>query len=311
METIYAKRQKNVTRGILKNIKFSLSTGVGRTYMRHELTTYGVFQRTGYAPRIFPVGTAVLPKYANWVNTVVSDTLSLMPDSFLVAGDTAKLGFKGKGLNIPLNLTIHYEFLKRFRLGGGYSYEAIFLGDFKSLTFHDRIGTFRPTNPEGIMKKYYGFAGVSFYRLDRFLFTGDLQIGGYNPGNNFTSSLIEKGMYYNLGVTIEQELSEDLRFFVRPSYDIKKYTLNIPGSGGSIVHRMNAAYVQFGITYSLPELPKCFLKDCKIQMNHAHGNKEYRSRVHPFYKKQNPGYGENHPKLIKYKGKNKRKLNPY
>jgi hypothetical protein len=46
-------------------------------------------------------------------------------------------------------------------------------------------------------------------------------------------------------------------------------------------------------------------------MNHAHGNREYRSRVHPFYKKQNPNYGENYPRLIKYKGKNKRKLNPY
>ena len=46
-------------------------------------------------------------------------------------------------------------------------------------------------------------------------------------------------------------------------------------------------------------------------MNHAHGNREYRSQVHPIYKKQNPHYGENHPNLIKYKGKNKYKLNPY
>lgn len=312
LETIYAKRKKNVVRGFLKNVKFSVSTGVGQTYMKHQLDSFGIFQRPGYDPRIFPVNTSVYPKYANWVNLVSSDTLSLMPDSFLVAGDTAEIGFKGRGLNIPINLTVHYEFLKRFRIGGGYSLEAIFLGQFKPLTFQDRIGTFQPTNPSGIMQKYYGFAGASFYRLDRFLFTGDLQIGGYNPGNNFTKSLIEKGVYFNLGVTIEQELSEDFRAFVRPSFDFKSYTLSIPGSGGeSIKHRMNAAYFQFGITYSLPELPKCFHKDCKIQMNHAHGNKEYRSRVHPFYKKQNPGYGENHPTLIKYKGKNKRKLNPY
>jgi hypothetical protein len=74
---------------------------------------------------------------------------------------------------------------------------------------------------------------------------------------------------------------------------------------------MNAGYLQVGLSYSIPELPRCYLKDCKIQINHAHGNKEYRSRRHPIYKKQNPGYGENHPTLIKYKGKNKRKLNPY
>ncbi|MBL7861786.1 MAG: hypothetical protein JNJ65_11545 [Cyclobacteriaceae bacterium] len=312
LETIYAKREKNAVRGFITHFKLSLSTGAGSTFMKHDLDNFGVFQRPGYAPRIFPVGTSVFPKYSNWVNLVSTDTLSLMPDSFLVSGDTAQLRFKGKALNIPINLTLHYEFLKRYRIGGGYSFEAIFLRDFNSTTFQDRIGSFQPTNPSGIMKKYYGFAGVSFYRLDQFLFTGDVQIGGYNPGNNFTKSLITKGVYVNLGVTVEQEFSENLRVFIRPSYDIKKYTLSIPGSGGnSIVHKMNAAYVQFGLTYSLPELPKCFLKDCKIQMNHAHGNKEYRSRVHPFYKKQNPGYGENHPKLIKDKAKNKRKLNPY
>jgi hypothetical protein len=70
-------------------------------------------------------------------------------------------------------------------------------------------------------------------------------------------------------------------------------------------------YLTVGFTYSLPELPRCFLKDCHAQINHAHGNKEYRSRRHPIYKKQNPGYGENDPTLIKYKGKNKRKINPY
>jgi hypothetical protein len=45
----------------------------------------------------------------------------------------------------------------------------------------DQIGSFRPTNPSGLMKKYYGYMGGSFYRWDRVLFTGDAQIGGYNP----------------------------------------------------------------------------------------------------------------------------------
>ncbi|MEJ0054396.1 MAG: hypothetical protein WDN75_01320 [Bacteroidota bacterium] len=113
------------------------------------------------------------------------------------------------------------------------------------------------------------------------------------------------------GVTVERELSEYLRVFVRPSFEIKNYTLNLPEEGRSIHQNINAFYLNIGITYSIPELPKCFIADCKIQMNHAHGDREYRSRVHPIYKKQNPQYGENHPKLIKYKGRNKKKLNPY
>jgi hypothetical protein len=312
LETIYAKRKKNTTRALLKNFKFSLSTGVGNTFMRHKLDSFGVVQSTGSQPRIFTIGTPVQPRYTNWVNIVRGDTLAVLPDSFIVSPDTAKLGFKGKGINIPINLTIHYEFLGRYRIGGGMAYEAMYMGHFKPTTFTDKIGEFRPSNPQGLMRKFYGMAGASFYRLDKYLFTGDIQIGSFKPGNNFASSLIDKGIYVNLGVTVERELSEYMRAFVRPSFDFKKYTLSIPGSGGnSIVHKMNAGYLQFGLTYSIPELPKCFHSECKIQMNHAHGNKEYRSRVHPFFKKQNPGYGENHPTLIKYKGKNKRKLNPY
>jgi hypothetical protein len=312
LETIYAKRKKNATRKFLRNFKFSLSTGYGRTYMNHKLDSFGIFQRPGFAPRLFANGAVTDSTYTNWINQVKRDTLSSPPDSFMVNGDTTKLGFKGKVFNIPINLTIHYEFLKRFRIGGGIAYEPMFLRTFKSITYTDKIQSFKPSSASGMMQKYYGMAGVSFYRLDNFLFTGDLQIGAFKPGKNFDKSLIQKGAYFNLGITAEREFSENLRVFVRPSFDFKKYTLKVPDSGdNSIVHKMNALYVQVGLTYSIPELPRCFHKDCKIQMNHAHGNKEYRSRVHPFFKKQNPGYGENHPTLIKYKGKNKRKLNPY
>jgi hypothetical protein len=74
---------------------------------------------------------------------------------------------------------------------------------------------------------------------------------------------------------------------------------------------MNGFYLNFGATYRIPELRRCFLKDCHAQLNHAHGNREYRSRRHPIYKKQNPHYGENYPVIIKYKGKNKKKIEPY
>lgn len=312
LETIYAKRKKNTTRTLFKNFKISLSTGYGTTFLRHKLDSFGIIQRPSVAPSIYRLGTAMDPMYSNWINKGTLDTLAVQPESFIVNSDTAKLGFKGRAFNIPLNLSIHYEFLKRFRIGGGLSYELMSLRTFQPISFTDKIKNFQPANATGFMRKYYGMAGASFYRIDNYLFTGDLQIGSFKPGKNFDNQNIKKGIYFNLGVTAERELSEYVRLFARPSFDFKKYTLTLPGSEDSpIAHKMRAAYLQIGLTYSIPELPRCFHKDCKIQMNHAHGNKEYRSRVHPFYKKQNPGYGENHPELIKYKGKNKRKLNPY
>lgn len=311
LENFYAKIKKN-PRSILRNFRFSFSTGYGNTFFSHKLPGYALYQAPGKAPTLFDKTlTAAPPRFSNWVNQAAIDTSSVRPQSFQVSSDSAKLGFKGNALNIPFKLTIHYEWQGRYRIGGGYSYELMSIGALHPISFSDKLSDLKPNSPTGWMNKYFGLIGISFYRSGNYLFTGDVQVGGYKPGNNFNYGLIQKGVYVNAGVTIERELSEYLRVFVRPSFEIKNYTLNLPQSTSPITHNINALYLNFGISYSIPEVPKCFIADCKIQMNHAHGDREYRSRVHPIYKKQNPQYGENHPKLIKYKGRNKRKLNPY
>lgn len=310
LETIYAKRKPWGVRKILKNFRFSGSLGYGHTFYSHKLSGYGVVQPTGFQPRVYPIVDPTR-RYMNWVNKGVPDTLSTAFDSFTVHGDTAKLGFKGGGWNIPINLTIHYEFLERYRLGAGFAYEYTNIGPMHPITFRDKLSDFQPIPRGGFMQRYYGMAGISFYRLDKFLFTGDVQVGAYKPGKNYDLSQIKKGVYFNVGVTVEREFSEYLKAFVRPSFEIKNYTITLPGAEQTIPHYMNAFYVNVGLTYSIPDLPRCFHKDCNAQMNHVHGDREYRSRVHKIYKKQNPQYGENHPKLLKYKGRNKKKMNPY
>jgi hypothetical protein len=308
LENFYAER-KPWARSFFKDFHFSLSTGYGNTFFRHTLTGFGVSQPQGTDSRVFELSNPTV-RYANWVNAAVLDTLPInSATDFVVGSDQAKLGFKGLGFNIPLKATIHYEFLSRYRVGGGYSYELMIIGPMHPISYKNELAGFQPTSNTGFMKKYFGMAGFSFYRLGTFLFTGDVNVGGYKPGKNFAMSQITKGVYANAGVTIEKEFSENLQVFARPSFEIKNYTLAIGSS--AITHYVNAFYVNFGMTWSLPALPKCYNKDCQAQLNHAHGDREYRSRMHKFYKKQNPMYGENYPKLIKYKGKNRKKLNPY
>jgi len=309
LDNFYAEIQKRPL-SILRNVRFGLSTGYGSTFFNHDLNGYGIYQDPVQGPSIFP-GTATATRYSNWLNERTLVTTPVDPTGFLTPPGATDLGFSGSGMNIPLTATIHIEFKKRYRFGGGYSYEYMSIGDLAPKSFSSQIGNLRPGSPSGFMSKYFGLLGVSFYRLGDYLFTGDLQVGGYSPGSNFDSSLISAGLNVNAGVTVERELSEYLRLFVRPSYEIKSYSLNLPEGGSPITHSMNAFYLNIGLSYSIPELPKCFIGDCKVQRNHAHGNKEYRSRVHPIYKRQNPNYGQNHPTLIKYKGKNKKKLNPY
>ena len=183
------------------------------------------------------------------------------------------------------------------------------IGHMRPLTYKDQLSGFQPSSNLGFMQKYFGMLGFSFYRLGSLLFTGDVNVGGFKPGKNFNMGLIKKGVYANAGVTIEHEFSENLQVFARPSFEIKNYTISLPEA--AIVHNINAFYVNVGVTWSLPALPKCYHKECQAQINHAHGDREYRSRMHKFYKKQNPMYGENYPKLLKYKGKNAKKMNPY
>jgi hypothetical protein len=310
LDKFYIKRQgSGVLRRVLSKVTFGLSSGYGSTTFKHELNGFGILQNPNTAPKIFQSGN-VASGYSNWFNAAIDSANVVQPGAFQVSSDTAAIGFKSKSFNIPLRATLHIEF-DRYRIGAGYSYEFTRVGNFEPLTYQDRIDSFTPDFSSFFLKKYFGSVGASVYRYYEYLLVVDLNIGGYKLGKNFDAGSIKKGVFLNLGVTVEREMSEYFKLFVRPSYEIKSYKLSIPESSQTINHKFNAFYLNVGATYRIPELRRCFLKTCKAQMNHAHGNREYRSRVHPIYKKQNPHYGENHPVLLKYKGKNKKKLNPY
>jgi hypothetical protein len=310
LEYFYIKRQgTGFVRKALSKLTFGLGTGYGSTTFKHDLTGYGIIQNNGMAPLIFasPNTTAT---YGGWVNRFTSSTAVAQPGAFMVNSDTTTIGFRSKSFNIPLRATLHLDFDK-IRIGGGFSFEYTHMGSFDATNYADRVNSFNTDFSSFFLKKYFGMIGGTVYRYNEYLLVVDANVGGYSLGENFEKNQIQKGVFINLGVAVERELSEYFRLFVRPSYEIKSYKLSFPESSLSVTHKFNAFYVNIGATYRIPELRRCFLKTCKAQMNHAHGNREYRSRVHPIYKKQNPHYGENHPNLIRYKGKNKRKLNPY
>lgn len=311
LDHFYVDRQQpGLFRKLLSKLNFGLSTGYGSTVFKHQLDGFAIHQPATGGPVLFNPN-APADGYTNWFNKKVPTVPAINPGDFVVNSDTADIGFRSKSLTIPLKATLHVEFSGRFRIGGGYSFDFVKLGDFKPLEYGSSIRNFDPGFSSFFLKKYFVLLGASVYRYEEYLLTVDANIGGYSLGKNFDKSVITKGVFVNLGTTIEREMSEYFRLFIRPSYEFKNYDLNFSEAGQSIKHRFNAFYINVGATYRIPELRRCFLKECRIQINHAHGNREYRSRVHPIWKKQNPHYGENYPNLIKYKGKNKRKLNPY
>src|SRR5690606_32357864 len=135
----------------------------------------------------------------------------------------------------------------------------------------------------------------------------DAQFGKHNRGGAFNKSHLDQGMYFNLGVPIEKNLSEYFRVFIRPAYEFSSYTINLPESDKTIEHKSPMFYLQAGISLTYPEIPRCPIKSCKTQMKHIHFGREYRGQ--PLHKKQVPGYGENHPELDMYKGRKKGERN--
>ena len=309
LKYFYIKRQKNLLRSFLSRFHFSLGVGYGSTAFRHGLEGFDIVQEPDSLPKLVTTNT-VTPVYSNWVNKVEPSSWSVSPGAFQASSDTTELGFRARGFNIPLKATLHMEF-DRYRVGGGYSIEYMRTGSFQPLYYGSDISGFTPAEPSTIMKKYFASIGGSVYRYKDYLLVLSADFGGYSLGKKYDKASLSKGIFINLGATVEREISEHFRLFVRPSYDLKNYKINFPESGNSITHHFNSFYLNFGGTYRIPGLPRCFHKKCRAQVDHAHGNKVYRSRVHPFYKKQNPHHGENYRELIKYKGRNKRKLSPY
>jgi hypothetical protein len=309
LEHFYIQRKKSGLRSLLSKLHFSFSTGYATTPFRHDLEGFGILQQSGSQPLIFD-GDNPTVRYSNWTNNVVPSNSSVPAGAFMVNSDTADIGFRSNTFSIPLNASLHIEF-DRYRIGGGYSMDYTRMGEFKPTNFESDISGYSLETQNMFVKHYYGMIGAMVYRYYEYAIVVDANIGGYNVGRDFAKNIMKKSIYLNLGVRAEREFSEYFRIFIRPSYEVKSYKLTIPETTQTLQHRLNGLYVNVGFTYRLPELRRCFLKTCHAQINHAHGNREYRSRRHPIYKKQNPHYGENYPELIKYKGKNKNKLNPY
>jgi hypothetical protein len=309
LEHFYIQRQKSGLRTLLSKVYFSFSTGYGSTPFRHDLESFGIVQQPDSLPLIFDHDNLAV-RYSNWTNNVIASPHSLVPGAFMVNSDTAEIGFRSKTFSIPVKASLHVEF-DRYRIGGGYSLEYTRIGEFKPTNYTSEISPYSLERSNMFVQHYFGMLGAMVYRYYEYALVVDANIGGYSLGKDFAKNIMKKSIYVNVGVSAEREFSEYFRVFVRPSYEFKSYKLTIPETTQTIQHRLDGFYVNVGITYRLPELRRCFLRTCHAQINHAHGNREYRSRRHPIYKKQNPHYGENYPELIKYKGKNKRKIHPY
>jgi len=330
---------RNPIRVFINKFSWTLTTGYGRTYYKHDLSGYLFYQnRTGQyiLPADQSVSGTQFQGYQNWFNDpslgpevsvrnpfdVPFDDLNnpvlnpeLQNSFFFANGDTTTLGFRGVSHGIPITLQLHYNFLEKFRIGLGYSWEKQFVKPLKPTHFTDRVRPYEPNFNATRYSRLFGTAGYKFYEYYNHLFVAELQVGRIRSGpKEFNRDAITQGMYFNFGVSMDKELSEYFRIILKPSIDIKNYNVSVPG-GPDIRHGHPTFFLQVGVSINYPEIPRSPIPNDKTQVKHVITDPDTGRRMEvrgqPFWKWQNPKMGRNHRQLIRYKGKNKKKLNPY
>ena len=307
--------------------KFSLNThiGYGRTFYNHEINgdileiaPHKAFVPNGDSANIgsklviigdyTTSGSSINYRgITNWLNYPQADSGSVAlspngPGSILYA-DSAGNRYGGSGFNIPINVSLHYD-IDRFRIGGGIMYELHHINQLKPREQGEQ--PYIPNFNSTFMLRYYFTAGAKVYHFKGWDYNVDIQIGKVIYGKQYDKSSLQNGIYFNLGLPFEYELSEYFWLVVRPSFDFKSYTMAISGGDAgtsSIQHNQPAFYLNFGVRMKLPEIKRCPVNSCRTQLKHVHGSREFRGQ--PFYKEQNPKIGELYRELIQNKHKNK------
>lgn len=248
----------------------------------------------------------------NYLNNPVNNP-SLSNEQFLVDTDTVNFGFEGVSKGIPLNISLHYEF-KKFRIGGGFTYEKQFSKELKPTSFVDQVRAYQPNYKSTSYTRYFGMVGYKFYQFWSYDFVAELQIGKINAGKQFNGSVIQRNLYTHFGISIENNWSEYFRIIVKPGVDLTNYSISLP-DGASVSHKNPTFFLQVGVSINIPDIRRSPMKSDHVQLKHLYTDPKTgrleEVRGQPIWKKQNPKIGQNHRKLWRYKWKNRKKLNPY
>ncbi len=233
----------------------------------------------------------------------------------LIDTDTMSLGFSSYSPTVPIMFAIDYD-IHKFRLGAGLQYERHYMKSLRPTVMESQIRNYEPNFSKTSYFKYFGLVGYQFYDWWDYTFVAELQVGRARSGKEINQSVVGLGQYFftNIGINIEKNLSEYFRVVVRPSYDIKGYTVQLPDAT-NLRHTNHAFMVQIGVSINIPEIPRSPMKSDHVQLKHVivdpSKGRLIEVRGQPFWKKQNPKVGENHRRLWRYKLKNRRKIDPY
>jgi len=176
---------RNPVRVIMNMFSITATTGYGATFYSHDLEGVFFFQDANNQ-YIFNNGlenlTSTFTGYSDWLNDpqvgiqssidnpfdIPFDYLpnpvfnpALGDQTFLVNTDTTDFGFEGTYHGVPINLMLHFNYLK-FRVGVGYSYERQFARNLTPTNFSNEVRAISQTSNQQDLLGCMGWLATRF-----------------------------------------------------------------------------------------------------------------------------------------------------
>ena len=247
--------------------------------------------------------------YSNWFNRFTEVDISRIDDdSQIVRTDTASFVYKNSGRYNPLTLRLSYSIKKldkghfertgekryldddMLRIGGGIGWGA---HKFRHPSSEQDVDPLlrRYQLPETKISTTKMFASVTynFYSLGDFSMLADVYGGVWKiKQSQINSDNINYEPFFNVGLMFQTTFSKYFKGYIRPSFEMRSYTL--ANDVISTQHKYSILSIDLGLLFKYPVYPRNKYKADMVQMEHVFNGKMYRGR--PFYKKQNPRYGQ-------------------
>lgn len=315
-ERKFQRRLVNPIRKTINRFNFSIEKGIGYFSYRNPLNDVSVIRDPrGDQLYIVPLDeeqglTSPINAFSNWFTDLTPVGIERIDDdSHIVRTDTTSFAYSNNGRINPLTFRFsislkkldkgHYERTKEkiyldddmIRIGGGIGFGGLRFRNPAST--QDVSSLLRGyTLPETKLSTTKLFASLSYnmYTLGDYSIHADVLGGVWKVrAKQVNTDVVNYDPFFNIGVMFQMKFSKYFKGYIRPSFELRSYTVS--NDLVNIQHKFSVFTIDLGLLFKYPIYPRNKYQADQVQMEHIFNNKIYRGR--PFYRKQNPRFGQN------------------
>ncbi len=254
-------------------------------------------------------GVQPINAYNNWFNRFTELGVDRIDDDAqIVRTDTASVVFTNTGRLNPITLRLTYSFKKLdkghfqrtgekryldedlLRIGAGIGFGAIkFRRSYNEQDVDPLLRSYELPTTEFATTKMFASVTYNFYSMGDFSMHADVYGGVWKIKESLINTdNIQYDPFFNVGLMFQTRFSKYFKGYIRPSVEMRSYTM--ANDFVSVPHQYTIFSIDLGLLLKYPTYPRNKYSADMVQMEHVFNGKMYRGR--PFYKRQNPLYGQ-------------------